>query len=69
MDEGTIQDLSKLIELDPEKHKAYSFRGIIFEKHGRYREALSDLKRAGELGDGYSEVKYELLEEEVRAKC
>lgn len=69
MYEGAIQDLSRLIKLDPEDHEAYSFRGEIFEELKKFDEALSDFKKAGELGDGWSEVKYELLKEEVQSEC
>ena len=48
--EGAIADFTRTIEIDPEFSLAYGSRGLVYRNLQRYRESLSDLNRAIELG-------------------
>lgn len=48
--EEAIADFSRAIELNPDYALAYGNRGVAYQGLQRYRESLSDLNRAIELG-------------------
>jgi len=55
----TLEDYTKVIELNPKSSKAYSNRGIAKFKSGDKNGGCMDWSKAGELGDysAYDKIK------------
>ena len=51
-----IQDLTKVIELNPEDAEAYYFRGFTHYSQGEHKHAIEDFTKAIELNPGDAEV-------------
>lgn len=50
-----IPDLDRVIEMDPESHKAYATRGFAYHHNRNPEKALEDYRNAAELGSGWAQ--------------
>ncbi len=60
---GTIEDFTKLIELDPKNDDAYYYRGMAKKQLNDTAGALEDLKKAGELGNNYADQEIKIIQD------